>query len=309
MVSPRSRTLFLCLGALGAALMYAGDMLLYWGSGATDLSPLGLAPAMAGIAPDRLVLGGYVGPLASLLYAAGFLGIARLLRPGHQTLQWLVFLLFCMAMLHGGAYHSHYPHLAFTAANPHTLARTAGYIDLLALGASVPMACASVLFIYAVLRGFTCCPRTMALLTPLPLFLCGAALQHLPEPLLLPLAGGWNNLLFIIFFLTCASVRNKNDVPEAGDESPGAGAADAAVAAGPGHSLDSLAPGGIGIIQTVSCPADVQERLAALGINPGSAVRMLRPGDNRVVECCGTFVALAEKFAGRITITPTDETL
>ena len=234
MVSPRSRTVFLCLGALGAALMYAGDMLLYWGSGATDLSPLGLAPAMAGIAPDRLVLGGYVGPLASLLYAAGFLGIARLLRPGHQTLQWLVFLLFCMAMLHGGAYHSHYPHLAFTAANPHTLARTAGYIDLLALGASVPMACASVLFIYAVLRGFTCCPRTMALLTPLPLFLCGAALQHLPEPLLLPLAGGWNNLLFIIFFLTCASVRNKNDVLEAGDESPGADAADAA---SPGHSL------------------------------------------------------------------------
>ncbi len=306
MVSPRSRTVFLCLGALGAALMYAGDMLLYWGSGATDLSPLGLAPAMAGIAPDRLVLGGYVGPLASLLYAAGFLGIARLLRPGHQTLQWIVFLLFCMAMLHGGAYHSHYPHLAFTAANPHTLARTAGYIDLLALGASVPMACASVLFIYAVLRGFTCCPRTMALLTPLPLFLCGAALQHLPEPLLLPLAGGWNNLLFIIFFLTCASVRNKNDVLEAGDESPGADAADAA---SPGHSLGGLAPGGIGIIQTVNCPADVQERLAALGINPGSAVRMLRPGDNRVVECCGTFVALAEKFAGRITITPTDETL
>ena len=306
MVSPRSRTVFLCLGALGAALMYAGDMLLYWGSGATDLSPLGLAPAMAGIAPGRLVLGGYVGPLASLLYAAGFLGIARLLRPGHQTLQWLVFLLFCMAMLHGGAYHSHYPHLAFTAANPHTLARTAGYIDLLALGASVPMACASVLFIYAVLRGFTYCPRTMALLTPLPLFLCGAALQHLPEPLLLPLAGGWNNLLFIIFFLTCASVRNKNDVLEAGDESPGADAADAA---SPGHSLGGLAPGGIGIIQTVNCPADVQERLAALGINPGSAVRMLRPGDNRVVECCGTFVALAEKFAGRITITPTDETL
>ena len=133
-----------------------------------------------------------------------------------------------------------------------------------------------------------------------------------------------NNLLFIIFFLTCASVRNKNDVPEAGDESPGAVAAHAAHeagavhaadvagpahAAGPGHSLDSLAPGGIGIIQTVSCPADVQERLAALGINPGSAVRMLRPGDNRVVECCGTFVALAEKFTGRITITPTDETL
>ena len=306
MVSPRSRTVFLCLGALGAALMYAGDMLLYWGSGATDLSPLGLAPAMAGIAPDRLVLGGYVGPLASLLYAAGFLGIARLLRPGHQTLQWIVFLLFCMAMLHGGAYHSHYPHLAFTAANPHTLARTAGYIDLLALGASVPMACASVLFIYAVLRGFTCCPRTMALLTPLPLFLCGAALQHLPEPLLLPLAGGWNNLLFIIFFLACARVRNKDGAPGAGHGAPGA---EATHEAGPGLSLDSLAPGGIGIIQTVSCPADVQERLAALGINPGSAVRMLRPGDNRVVECCGTFVALAEKFAGRITITPTDETL
>ena len=101
-------------------------------------------------------------------------------------------------------------------------------------------------------------------------------------------------------------MRNKNDVLEAGDESPGADAADAA---SPGHSLGSLAPGGIGIIQTVNCPADVQERLAALGINPGSAVRMLRPGDNRVVECCGTFVALAEKFAGRITITPTDETL
>ncbi|MGE4310510.1 DUF6796 family protein [Desulfovibrio sp.] len=306
MVTPRSRTVFLCLGALGAALMYAGDMLLYWGSGATDLSPLGLAPAMAGVAPERLVLGGYAGPLASLLYAAGFWGIARLLRPGRQILQWLVFLLFCMAMLYGGAYHSHYPHLAFTAANPHTLARTAGYIDLLAMGASVPMACASVLFIYAVLRGFTYCPRAMALLTPLPLFLCAAPLQHLPEPLLLPLAGGWNNLLFIIFFLACARVRNKDGAPGAGHGAPGA---DATHEAGPGRSLDSLAPGGIGIIQTVSCPADVQERLAALGINPGNAVRMLRPGDNRVVECCGTFVALAEKFAGRITITPTDETL
>ena len=306
MVSPRSRTVFLCLGALGAALMYAGDMLLYWGSGATDLSPLGLAPAMAGIATDRLVLGGHVGPLASLLYTAGFFGIARLLRPGHQILQWLVFLLFCMAMLYGGAYHSHYPHLAFTAADPHTLARAAGYIDQLALGASVPMACASVLFIYAVLRGFTYCPRALALLTPLPLFLCGAALQHLPEPLLLPVAGGWNNLLFIILFLACARVRNKDEVFGADHDVPGDGEAHKAA---PGHSLDCLAPGRIGIVQCVNCPTDVQERLAALGISPGSAVRMLRPGGNRVVECCGTFVALAEKFAGRITITPTDETL
>lgn len=297
-IQPLSRKMLLCLGALGAALMYAGDMLLYAGSGATDLSPLGLAPAMAGTSYSRLALGGHIGPLASLLYAAGFLGIARLLRPGHQILQWLVFLLFCMAMLYGGAYHSHYPHLAFTATSPHTLARTAEYINLLTLGATVPMACASVLFIYAVLRGFTCCPRAMALLTPLPLFLCGAALQGLPEPLLLPLAGGWNNLLFIIFFLACARMPS------------GDGAHNAAQAhrAASGQFLDSLPPGRIGIIQSVNCPADVQERLAALGISPGSAVRMLRPGGNRVVECCGTFVALAEKFAGRITITPTDET-
>lgn len=297
-IQPLSRKMLLCLGALGAALMYAGDMLLYAGSGATDLSPLGLAPAMAGTSYSRLALGGHMGPLASLLYAAGFFGVARLLRPGHHILQWLVLVLFCLAMLYGGAYHSHYPHLAFTAANPYMLDRTAGYINLLALGATVPMACASVLFIYAVLRGFTYCSRAMALLTPLPLFLCGAALQHLPEPLLLPLAGGWNNLLFIIFFLACARVRNKND----------AHGAHRAQQTGSGQSLDSLAPGQIGVIQSINCPVKVQERLAALGISPGSAVRMLRPGGNRVVECCGTFVALAEKFAGCITITPMDKT-
>ena len=306
-------------GMFGALLMYAGDMLLFGRLSNTDISLEGVTAVMQGMAADspfRLMLGGGLGPLAGLFYAAGFYGVTAMVRREHFILRWAIMGLFCLAMIYGGAYHSHYPHLAYTpGGSQQEASRAADYINALTMGAVLPMALASLLFIYAVLGGKTLYKKYIVLFSPLPLILCGMAFSHLPSPLTTLVGGGWNNLLFLIFFGVC--LRQARGAGAAG---PGCAATlchiekDENISVLPANldtslqaqsQLAEVPAGGIAAICGVNCSGPVQQRLAALGIMPGCAVRVLRTGKVLVLECCGTFIAVGRDFARHIAVNQT----
>jgi len=187
------------IGVGGSLLMYAGDILLYGTPSNTDITLDGITRIMAALPTWRVMLGGLVGPLASLLYCIGFHGICREVRQEHDRPGLILFLLFSLAILYGGAYHSHYPYLTLADA-PHATA----YLSRMTLGAGIPMAAASLLFLFLVLTGRTRYRKRIALVSPLPLILLGPPLASLPAPWLTFIAGGWNNLLFTVFFTACA---------------------------------------------------------------------------------------------------------
>ncbi len=289
----------LWLGVLGAAAMYAGDMLLYGNPANADITPEGLTAVMRTMESTRLMAGGAIGPLASVLYGIGFYGAGGFVRDGHRKLRAAIILLFCLALVYGGAYHSHYPNLAFSsfASGASVFSMTSDYVALLTMGAVTPMTLASVLFLYAVLRGWTTYHKAVVLFSPLPLVLLSLPMQMLPPPLLTLIAGGWNNLLFIIFFLACLKA--------AGHAAPaGAGGGRQAAA---GSSLADLEQNETAVIREIRCLPRVTERLAAMGLLPGCTVAVRQNGRTPVIECRGTFIAVSRQFARRIAVDKTPE--
>lgn len=295
----KTEKVLLWLGILGAAVMYAGDMLLYGDLANADVTPEGLIHVMRGMEPARLMAGGAIGPLAGVLYGIGFFGVAGLIRDEHRKLRATIILLFCLALAYGGAYHSHYPNLTFSALAEGNMVfqATSEYVTLLTMGAVVPMAAASFLFLYAVLRGRTTCHKAVALFSPLPLILLSFPMQMLPPPFLTVIAGGWNNLLFIIFFLTCLRF--------AGNSAPAGSGGEGQTATS--SSLADLTQNEAAVIREIRCLPQVTERLAAMGLLPGCAVTVRQSGRTPVIECRGTFIAVSRQFARRIAVDTTAE--
>ena len=151
---------------------------------------------------------------ATFLYCFGFLAVCRMVRPEHPQLRRALFLLFCLGAFYGGAYHSHYPHMAFAvpadASGGH--AASSAYTNVLGALTFAPWLAASLLFAWAVLRRKTRFRRRMAIFAPFFLSLLNLAVVHLPPPVLIVIAGGWNSILFTIFFLLCLMENRKTAV-------------------------------------------------------------------------------------------------
>lgn len=195
----------LCAGILGAFLMYAGDLLLYGDTALSELSPEVVDTTMRRLDASRVLTGGALGPLAAFLYCVGFYGVSGLVRGEYRILRTAILLLFVLGAVYGGAYHSHFPLLAFSLAENgrETLAASRDYTELLSLGAFGPWGLGSMLFQYAVLRGRTCCRKRAALFAPLVLAFLVLPLQYLPPPFLVLVAGGWLSLSYAVFFAVC----------------------------------------------------------------------------------------------------------
>lgn len=204
------------IGVGGSLLMYAGDILLYGTATNADISVEGIIATMNTLPQWRIMLGGFVGPFASLLYCIGFFGLAQGVRPEFRRWKEPLCLLFSLAIIYGGAYHSHFPQTAFMD-SPAPLDASLAYLGIMTMGATVPMALASILFIYLGLTGKTIYRKRLLLLSPLPMILFGQVLTLLPPPWLTFFAGGWNNLLFTLFFTASMlpAFRNKGMVASA----------------------------------------------------------------------------------------------
>lgn len=196
--------LLLAIGLVGSLVMFAGDMLLYFTSGAYDMDgTLGpYARIMRDLPEGRVRLGGLLGPVAAFLYIFGFAGLPALAAGELSWLMWAVAALLSFALICGGAYHAQYPYLAIAARSEDGSAveRVAGTIMVLQRMATVPMYVAFVLLGVLIVAGRTVLPPWAVALTPLVTSFLGFAWLHAPQPARCVLFGGWSNLVFTIMF-------------------------------------------------------------------------------------------------------------
>ena len=103
----------LIVGLLGATLMFCGDMMLYYDKNdfeqSGSLEPI--VAIMKTLPRKRVMLGGWIGPVAAFLYCIGFYHIVLIAEESCHTLAFAAFLLCCLGIIAGGAYHSHCAYL------------------------------------------------------------------------------------------------------------------------------------------------------------------------------------------------------
>jgi hypothetical protein len=217
-------------GCLGALLLFAADLILYYPADPTlrtarcyfrSIDPNGDSLAvspMADISEARLMLGGVLGPVAAMLYGLGFLHVYFGLRPEQGAfLPALVAGSFTMTMIVGAVYHALFAYTGFIAralrstadadgASPHLalsgiLRQHQAYLLYTYRWAALPGFVGSLGFIATVLSRDTMYSTASVLLTPglsAPLKLW---LKH-HECGDLVLCGGLTNLWNLLFLLT-----------------------------------------------------------------------------------------------------------
>lgn len=192
------------LGIIGALLMYTGDLLLFCSFTANDISLATMVNTMTTTPKTTLYLGGFLGPGAAILYCFGFYGISLGITKPKSAI--ILLGLFCFSYIYGGSYHSHFPYFPDLALAPGDYP----YLTLMTMASGIPMALASIFFIYLVLRGKTLYPKRLLFFSPFPLILLTPLWSNLPACLLTVIGGGWNNLIFIIFFTAARLLMKKS---------------------------------------------------------------------------------------------------
>lgn len=190
------------IGIIGATLMFVGDMLLYY-----TLEPIAsfeeeIIPIMGKISFTRLKIGGLLGPLCASMYLVGYYQVYLAIKAKFKKMAMTVFTLLGIAIIFGGAFHSHFPHMGFVShfdykdalkvIQEYTITTYFVTIILNLLG--------YVLLAYLVLTKKTYYPKWIVLCSPLVLIWFSDLVQLLPQPFKIFIAGGWSNITAIIFF-------------------------------------------------------------------------------------------------------------
>jgi hypothetical protein len=196
----------LALIGLGAALlMFAGDMCLYghFGSGAEAISK----PVITNEADTRIIVGGFIGPIAAILYCVGLFSLYFMISPKSKMLAIVVTGGAAATMVIGGTYHAMWSIRAFLikaglSSGDHQVLYsqikdyTMLFYNTMLAGAGV----VSALLLFAVLSGRSLYPRWSALVNPGILFLLRPLADVIPAPLGAIVSGGYLNLVFVVFF-------------------------------------------------------------------------------------------------------------
>ena len=245
-------------GMLGAALMFAGDLLLYgdkgWGESAqayfAEVDPIASSSAslasslMGASSRQRLIWGGLLGPLAVLFYVAGC--YQMLLASGGQLKGKVAFGGYVGMFVFVGCYHSQYAYTGFIAqAGPRGTASATSLAGVAEAHKEYMGALKSSIKLFGAIGSLglaaICAssrtpayPRWMLLVSPAAwlLSVCETGLlQSLPAPYGLVVAGGSFNIAHFIFFTaaTAAGVggllRRPHAAEDGGDGSEKGGGA------------------------------------------------------------------------------------
>lgn len=194
------------IGLFAALLMFCGDMLLYFTTGPFEVD--GTLKPYAGIMKDiptwRLTVGGLLGPIAAFYYCIGFYHIALSAEEAYATLAFVATLLCSFGIIVGGAYHAQFTYFGLVgkSSNADALNRVTRNIQLLSYVSTVPIALGSLLLAGLILLGKTYYPPWAVVCTPVVTIFFSFAWRGLPQPFRVILFGGWNNLVYVIYFLT-----------------------------------------------------------------------------------------------------------
>lgn len=201
------------IGVIGATLMFLGDMFLYYSTNIINNFEEEIVSILGQTSQTRLIIGGLIGPFAAILYTVGFYQIYLAIKPPSKTIAKIIFALLGVGIIYGGSFHSLFPHLGFMSST--------GSLEALALAEQYsitifylmffPSLIAYVLLTYLIITNRTFYPKWIILVSPFVLFWFSSLVQLLPQPYMIIIAGGWSNLIFILFFSisTITLLKNK----------------------------------------------------------------------------------------------------
>ncbi len=128
-----------------------------------------------------------------------------------RALAFAAFLLSCLGIIAGGAYHSHCAYLGLLGGDEQRkdLEIALAYFQklplLLYLGEGLGLLVLLVL-LFLLVTGKTALPAWMAVLSPGVLFLLRPLTRKLPKGLHMILSGGFTNIIFIVYYLAALLV-------------------------------------------------------------------------------------------------------
>ncbi len=197
-------SIFLIVGLVGAILMFAGDMVLYYNKedyvGATTLEPI--VAIMKKESRRRLYIGGLLGPIAAFFYCVGYYHLVLMVKEEFQILGWICFFINCFAIICGGAYHSHFAYLGLIGRydSKEALEEVCKFMNVQKTVAFGTQAIGFLMMAIFILLKWTVFPRWMFLITPGILFLLVPVTRKLPKGFHMIISGGWTNLISVIYY-------------------------------------------------------------------------------------------------------------
>ncbi len=204
------------LGIGGALLMFIGDMCLYGhlGSGGDFWTNLPLV--ISNESDIQIIAGGFIGPIAALLYCLGFFSIYKMISPKSPILAIIVAGGAVASIVIMGAYHAMWGiralliKVGLPSGDFHELYNQIKQYTLLFYDAAgVVGGITSLLLFFAVLSRKSLYPRWTAVVNPGFLFLFSPLAGLIPAPLGAIVYGGCLNLVFVVFFsVTVFSTRS-----------------------------------------------------------------------------------------------------
>jgi hypothetical protein len=205
------------IGVGAALLMFVGDMCLYghFGSGDDAISKV----VISNESDTRIVVGGFIGPFATILYCLGFFSVYSMISPRSRMLAIVITGGAVVMMVVGGTYHAMWSIRAFLikaglasgdyqGLYAQIKQYTSLFYNTMLAGAGV----VSLLLLFAVLSGRSLYPRWSVVVNPGILFLFRPLADFIPAPLGAIVSGGYLNLVFVLFFSVSVMVtRSTND--------------------------------------------------------------------------------------------------
>ncbi|MCT4580773.1 MAG: hypothetical protein N4A35_05080 [Flavobacteriales bacterium] len=190
------------IGVIGATLMFMGDMLLYYTPEDLGNFREELVGVLGNVEHNRLMIGGLIGPLAAFLYAIGFYQIYLAIKEEYKTIGKIIFALLSFGIMYGGSFHALFPHLGFMSSldNQEALGLAEPYSVMLFYMMFFPSLVAYILLTYLIVTKKTSYPIWVVFSSPFVLFWFSGIIELLPQPFLIIIAGGWSNIIFILFF-------------------------------------------------------------------------------------------------------------
>lgn len=196
--------IILLIGLLGAVFMFLGDMTLYYNKNdyAADGTLNPIINIMKTENRTRLYIGGIMGPVAAFFYCIGYYHLVLFIDDRFAIAGWGCFLVNCLGIICGGAYHSHCANLGLIGRleNAEAMDEVLKYMNAQKLVAFGIQAVGFIALAVFILAGWTTFPRWMAIVTPGVLVMLTPIMRKLPKGFHMIICGGWTNLISVIYY-------------------------------------------------------------------------------------------------------------
>ncbi len=199
-------------GILGAILMFIGDMFLYGGFYSGSEYYEYSRRIMGEIPLLRLMIGGAIGPIASILYAIGFWQIYLAIKSAGKVLASISFSGFAVMSIIAGSYHSGFVNTGLILRARASiqqcdlesvkilLGQSIDYLHFLYNMMFVFGTIGTIIFMFTIIFRKTYYPKWIILFTPTLLLLTSSIAAYIPSPFGGIIYGGYINLIFLLFF-------------------------------------------------------------------------------------------------------------